>query len=196
MVLGLGVYFFATYFLIGHYVESRGIYHNPVLPGEERIPFIPESVLIYSLIYLVPPAGFLVLKTWEELKKAVTVSLTGLVIHQVIWIFFPVKYLLRPEQKLYADSVWFPLIQFIYGLDTPSINCLPSFHVTFSFLLYFVLDHFRHRTAPYFLIVSFLIALSTLTFKQHYLADVVSALVMAFILKIVILRYPKDQRSP
>jgi membrane-associated phospholipid phosphatase len=65
--------------------------------------------------------------------------------------------------------------------DTPA-NCFPSFHVASVYLACFLLSSEGRWKFLFFLIWATAIAVSTLTTKQHYFADVVSGFTLAVIL--------------
>lgn len=185
-------YFVASYFWIARHVEGRGIFYNPVLPGEETIPFLPQTFFIYILCYVVPPIMFLILPNWKSLTSTFWAFLTGLWIHKLIWLLFPVKYDLRPRiPQMVADPL-LSLANRFFALDSPPVNCFPSLHVSYIFLTYFAVAAYRPRYAPLFFILAVAISLSTLTFKQHYVMDVVTGIVLALLLKYLFLKPSVD----
>lgn len=188
VIASFALYFTVSYFLIAHYVTLRGVFYTPILPGEGDIPFIPWTFFIYILCYVVPPFAFLLLQSKTEIKKALWAFLIGLWVHKIIWIFYPVKYVLRPHITPHPSETLLKIIVDFFKLDSPPVNCFPSLHVTYAFLTYFAIRAYRPRLAPYFLVLAFVISLSTMTFKQHYVADVISGLFLAMILRLLFLR--------
>jgi membrane-associated phospholipid phosphatase len=78
----------------------------------------------------------------------------------------------------YPDiSTWF-LAQ-VHRIDPPG-NVFPSLHVAHTFMITFLLSLDRPRLGRVALVMSILLALSTMTTKQHFVADVVAGLAMAF----------------
>jgi membrane-associated phospholipid phosphatase len=79
----------------------------------------------------------------------------------------------------YPDlSTWF--LARVHEIDPPG-NVFPSLHVAHSFLISFIAFLDRPRLGRVMLAMSIVLAISTLTTKQHFIADVVAGLVMAFI---------------
>lgn len=172
---------------------ARGIFYNPIVPGEEQIPFLPWTFFIYILVYIVPGSLFLVLNKKEELIAVTRVLIVGMLIPNVIWIFYPVQYGFRPDPALLTGSSFLNMIAGFYALDTPAVNSFPSLHVTYAFLCYFVLHEYRPRLAPLYGGLAVLISLSTLTFKQHYISDVAAGFLLAVLLKIFFIHKSKQE---
>jgi hypothetical protein len=79
----------------------------------------------------------------------------------------------------YPDlSTWF-LAQ-IHRIDPPG-NVFPSLHVAHTFMVTFLLSIDRPRLGRVVLVMSILLALSTLTTKQHFVADVLAGLTMGLL---------------
>ena len=79
----------------------------------------------------------------------------------------------------YPDvSTWF-LAQ-IHKIDPPG-NVFPSLHVAHTFMITFILSLDSRRLGKLAMAMSIALALSTLTTKQHFLADVVAGLAMALV---------------
>lgn len=186
-------YFVISYFLIARYVETRGTFYTPLLPGEETIPFIPQTFFVYILCYVVPVIMFLILPNWKSLVSTFWAFLIGLWIHKVIWLLFPVKYVLRPRIPYFVSDPLLSLTNILFTLDSPPVNCLPSLHVSYAFLTYFAVATYRPRYAPLFFILAIAISLSTLTFKQHYVMDVVTGIILALVLKFLFLKPSVDK---
>lgn len=188
VIAGFAVYFVVSYFLIAHYVAERGVFYTPILPGEGEIPFIPWTFFIYILCYVVPPLAFLLLQSKTGIIKALWAFIIALWIHKIVWILYPVKYVLRPNLTDHPSETLLAIIVEFFKLDSPPVNCLPSLHVTYVFLTYFAILAYRPRLAPCFLVLAFVISLSTMTFKQHYVADVLSGLFLSMILSLLFFR--------
>jgi len=66
----------------------------------------------------------------------------------------------------------------MYIVDEPN-NCFPSLHVSISFLASFVMWRKSRIEGVFFLIWSAAISISTLTTKQHYVADIIGGTLIA-----------------
>jgi membrane-associated phospholipid phosphatase len=59
-------------------------------------------------------------------------------------------------------------------------NNFPSLHVSFAFLCYFCMRRYRPRLALPTLILAIAVSASTVLVKQHYVADVLGAIPVAW----------------
>lgn len=187
-ILGFVLLFVILYFTIGHFVIERGVFYTPMFSWEKDIPFLPWTFFVYCWVYIVPTAAFLFLPSKESLVVMLKTFSVALIIHGIVWFFYPVKFVLRPEINLEGAGFLLIACNALFQLDTPPINCFPSLHVSYAFLTYFIYHVFRPRLAPYFLVVAIAISLSTLTFKQHYVVDVITGFFLALILKWIFIK--------
>lgn len=183
IALGYGLYFVVTYFLIGHYVIERGVFYAPVLPFEDDIPFLPSTFFIYILVYFIPLIAFLLMKERKHMFAAMWAFGVGVVFHEIIWFIYPVEFFLRPDLPVDTPNLFMKMVALFFKLDSPPINCFPSLHVTYAFLTFYAMHIFRPRYAKIFLIFAVVISLSTLTFKQHFVADILAGFAIAVVLK-------------
>jgi len=84
----------------------------------------------------------------------------------------------RPILPFPAPDLSTAFLAFVYKIDPPG-NVFPSLHVAHTFLISFVLMMDRPRLGRLLLWMSIVLAASTLTTKQHFIADVAIGLVMA-----------------
>ncbi|MBI2338840.1 MAG: phosphatase PAP2 family protein [Deltaproteobacteria bacterium] len=181
-------WFVVTYFAIRHYVVSRGVFYVPMFLWEKEIPFLPWTFFIYVLVYVTPLAAFLLLNTTESLKACFKSFFVSLTLHQIVWLVYPVKLEIRPMIDPNGGDWLVKMADAFLKLDTPAVNCLPSLHVTYAFLSYFAIHAYRPRLAPWFLFLAVVISLSTMTFKQHYAADVAAGILTALLMKWIFLK--------
>lgn len=164
--------FVATYLPINFFSIGRGA-HTLFLPGEERIPFLPEFEYVYVWGYVFPILGIWALPDAERLLRLLTSFLLTLVVAYATYLTFPV-YLERPV--LEVDSLATFLLSIEY-LD-PSYNHFPSLHVALSWLVYWSCREGVRRPAG--LLAGVLgLSLSTVFVKQHYIVDVVYGAALA-----------------
>lgn len=190
------LYFVVSYktvqFLVLTYLQPVPL----ILPGEEKIPFIPSLLLVYGSLYIVP--GFLVF--WVEkpgqLYKIVKAFFVMTLIHFAFFLIFPVKYTLRPNLPRESGGIVMDLLALLYTADGPTNN-FPSLHVSFAFLTYFLVQRYRPRVARAVLVLSIAVSISTVFIKQHYIADVISAIVLTVLVKpfLVDRKYERFPRS-
>lgn len=148
---------------------------------DEKIPFVIEFILIYSIWYpLVIFTFFLLFKhnkeKYQKTKKAVLVSL---VMAYICFFAYPTT-IIRPEVNSFNDL--FSLIAYIsFKADNP-VNCFPSCHCLLSFDMIYAL--YKEKSINKYLritliILFILIIASTLLVKQHVIADVISAFIFS-----------------
>lgn len=164
--------FAATYLPINFFSIGRAA-HRLYLPGESRLPFVPEFEFLYVLSYFMPLLVLFRLRDVGRFRRLALAFPGMLAVAYATYLLFPV-YLERPS--LQVDSVASFLLSLEY--HDPSYNHFPSLHVATSWLVYFACrDSIRRRAAMLALLVG--ISASTLFVKQHYLADVAYGVALA-----------------
>jgi membrane-associated phospholipid phosphatase len=78
------------------------------------------------------------------------------------------------------NALTYYVFNYLRHADAPT-NCCPSLHVSSVYLTSFLYLDEQRGKFPFFFGWGTLIALSTLTTKQHYLIDVVAGLMMAIV---------------
>ncbi len=155
-----------------------GVAHVPALPLDGLLPLVPAWALVYGALYC-----FLIL-------APVLVVQQGALIRRTVWAYLAVWttaylcFFLYPTVAPRPDTVpgegfavWG--LRFLYDADPP-YNCLPSLHVAHAFVSAFAC-HRVHRTLGVVALISAsLVALSTLLTKQHYVADLVGGVLLAW----------------
>ena len=180
------VYFVAWYHLSWRLSLQSGGFHILSLAVEEKIPFLPFSFLIYASLFITPFYLVLILKKPQEFTAAFLCFILAIWISKMIWLFYPVQYHLRPTLPLATSGLIF-WIQFFYQMDGAALNCFPSLHVTFAFLFFYLAYTFHRKLTWHLLIYATLVSLSTLTFKQHYVLDILGGVGLATGLWLLIL---------
>ena len=143
------------------------------------VPFIPETVWIYSSEYLLFYSAYFVAKDNQNVNKYLYSFFFLQLVSSIIFIIFPTTFP-RDLFPLVADgSLTYRFFSHLREVDAPT-NCLPSLHVSSCYLTSFIfLDESKKKFRFYFIWAS-MVALSTLTTKQHYLIDVITGLGMAY----------------
>jgi membrane-associated phospholipid phosphatase len=176
MIIILGSLLMLGYFVAGtfHLGEARTLNFTSI---EESIELSPWTTWIYFLLYPYIIWGIWNYKTSKVLNRVAYLYILGQIVAYSIFFFYPTAY---PEEMFSVTGnginewAW----MFLKQVDVPT-NCLPSLHVYNCFIVawgYF--DENGKRFLGTFLI-SVAISISTLTTKQHYLADVVAGFAMA-----------------
>lgn len=168
------------------YFISQLIIKNYHLIGstlDQKIPFVIQFILIYSIWYpLVIFTFYLLFKynkeKYQKTKKAVIASLK---IAYICFFVYPTT-VIRPEVNTFNDL--FSLIAYIsFKADNP-VNCFPSCHCLLSFDMIYAL--YKEKNINKYLritliILFILIIISTLLVKQHVIADVISAFIFSIL---------------
>lgn len=155
---------------------------------DEATPFIPAFAVPYLLwmpfIYACC-VYFLLVDPRRYLRTLVTYALAALVC-AVVYTYFQTTV---PRPEVTGEDPFSELVKYIYAKDPP-YNCLPSIHVFSSYLVARIVWTAPWRTKNVLWItsaISFLIIVSTLTVKQHVVADVVAGILLVEVVLVVVL---------
>ena len=181
------------YFLIKVFISDYNVINSKV-----NIPLIKEFVYIYNLWYLfVILVVFLIYKySKNNFKSLILTMLLGAFLAHITFIIYP-SMIKRPVVEVKNVTDWF--LNFTYKVDTPAINCLPSMHCIYCFIIIFyalICKEIDYKKRIFIIIFSLLIVASTLFIKQHVIEDVVLALIYSiiviFLAKLISKRVWKD----
>ncbi len=145
----------------------------PFILGEEKIPFIPISFVVYVSAFL---HALIVMRNIPKkfLKLGVLLAFILLAVSLFIFLIIPIQF----PRELYPTNSFF--VNF-YRIIDASGNCFPSLHVSMAIFLtgvYQLVANSRKKITLMW-VWAFFIVLSVLTTKQHYLVDVFGAIVLA-----------------
>ena len=178
LMYGLGYFF---YFVTNHY--SVWPQHRlPLTWVDEHSPFLPYSVVIYVSEYYYFAIVFILLNNLDNISKYFYSFSALQLISCAFFMFYPTVYPrenfpISHDLPAWLQETWV----WLRTLDTPG-NCFPSLHVSSVYLTAFVLWTDRQKKLFWFFFVwATFIALSTLTTKQHYLADLLSGFVLSIL---------------
>jgi membrane-associated phospholipid phosphatase len=143
---------------------------------DDAVPFLPFSILGYALVYV-----FIFLPVFTISNRAIfTRVFYGFLVISLMalpfFIFLPVR-VPRPGVPT-QESFFYWGVAFNYVLDKP-VNAFPSLHVANSVFAAACCVKLSPRVGLWGIIGATLIAVSTLTLRQHFLADVVAATAIA-----------------
>jgi len=167
-----------------------GPVHAPELPWDRALPLQPIWALIYGALYM-----FLIVLPVIVVREEAHIRRTFWA-YLAVWITAYICFLVYPTvaprpREFVGDgfAVWG--LRFLYDADPP-YNCFPSLHVAHSFVSALTCYRLDRRLGHGALLCASLVAISTLFTKQHYIADVVAGIVLAFVAYRLILRgYPR-----
>lgn len=163
------------YMVISYVVDTS---HSPSLAIslDEQIPFLPWTIAIYDWIYIII---FLPLFTVRDVKLFLAISKGFafiIFISLTFFLFFPVK-IERPEILAPKDFFeWWVYLN--YKIDKPTA-LFPSMHVSNAIFSGLAVLYWSKKIGVPAFILSILISISTLTVKQHFIADVLAGIFLA-----------------
>ncbi len=168
-------YMIAGYFVIGRLNLHRDHYWDVALPFEEQIPFVPQLIVAYALVYFVVLVGAMRIPLMQlaYFRRAARWLALNFHIAFVIFLLFPVAALHRPPIDPEA-SVWLALTGFYYDFDAPT-NLLPSLHVQMALMGGLLCWRHGGLTAAVGLLSALTVSVSVVLLKQHYVADIAAA---------------------
>lgn len=167
-------------FPLGHWLGGFFPRHDLSLPADARIPLLPWTILIYFGVFVWWFFVFLLVARRDRrtADRFFCANMLAKGICLLFYIFFPTD-MSRPE--LSGSSVWILILRFLYRVDTPD-NLFPSIHCLLGWLCWIGVRGrkeypFAVRAASFLLGAA--VCLSTLTVRQHVLADVAAGILLA-----------------
>lgn len=159
---------------------------NPIILLDNLIPFLPYTIWIYvSLFVVLLPTPLFVFpnnkKGKKLLFKLLIILLLDIITSSMMHLLFPVKVTLRNNINYENDLfIWTKkCCILLFNLDSP-YSSWPSLHVSQTIIIYNYINKFNKSILIKLLVI--LIILSTLTMKQHYLWDVITGIIKAYVL--------------
>lgn len=136
--------------------------------ADAYIPFIPQFVWFYFLYYLWVLAVVPVLNDRESFYHTAAAFAVLQVAAVTTFVLFP-SFMVRPE--VVGDGWSYDLVRWMYKVDE-GFNLIPSLHVGHSTLVALTYREHKPKVFPIIAAGTFMIALSTVFIKQHYIIDV------------------------
>lgn len=154
-----------------------------VLPLDAEVPFLPWTVSIYVLSYLFWAVNFTLAARCGE-RCAFRVFCADFLSKCVSFACFLLLPCTLDRPELSGGGFWTFVLGIIYSADTP-INLFPSIHCITSYFSAFGI--LREKTVPlwyrvFSLFMMLAVFVSTLTTRQHVLADVIGAVFFSVVL--------------
>jgi membrane-associated phospholipid phosphatase len=177
------------YLLIAERSLGR-VVHVPKLALDDLFPVIPGWALVYGALYLfLILLPVVVVQDEELIRRTVRAYLAVWTVSYVCFLLYPTV-AQRPETVLGGDfGAWG--LRFLYDADPP-YNCFPSLHVAHSFVSGLAVYRVNRSLGLVAVLCASVVALSTLFIKQHYFADVIAGIILAFAACAVLLRSPSS----
>lgn len=160
--------------------------HDVKRPVDDKIPFLPWTVLPYCFWF--PMIVFYPLIVFRTDPHSYCGYLTTMVMEIVLSI---VCYLIYPtsfQRPVPPDGFWGKFMKFVYHSSYRGLNCAPSLHCSSCFLVIcvsFICAGMSLWVRGFTVSIAIMIVLSTLTTKQHTLIDVLTAVPLFLISRIL-----------
>ena len=183
LLIALGVAFFlGGYFLLGHLTQDRAHPFPFELPFECHLPFYPPAVFAYLLALVLPdfalfgwPLADRVGMRRQALAYALLQTLSF-----AIYAAYPVHADLRPATIAEPATLSSRVLATYYALDPP-VNLFPSLHCGHAVLAALLARKLDRRLGWLVGILALAVLVSVLLVKQHYVADVLAGLGLAWL---------------
>ena len=185
------------------YPEGTGFRLDPIFFGlDDLIPFVPEMAIFYVYLFYSMVILSMLYFAFIKYKEGIALGWSLVLINAIsiiIYIIFPVStYWYRQELLAHpiTGNFWATTIYGVYSSDT-SFNCFPSLHASVSVIIFYTWYRF-YKLKPNIIrkiiaIITFIIAggviLATLFVKQHYIADEIAGIVLAYVVGRYMFRY-------
>ncbi len=174
----------AGYFFISSITEAHTTHQLPTLAWEQNAPLVPEYVFIYLTIYPVFLLPFLFIHQKDFFRLFSFAYINVMCVCYIVYLVYPVS-IERPPLAGHSFSTW--VLGIVYGADHPW-NCFPSLHVAMSLLAALTILEVRRIRGILTLLLTVWIAYSTVLIKQHYVLDVVAAMVLTLAIYFIYFR--------
>lgn len=180
-----------VYLVISDFNRDRP-QHAPELALDRLVPLIPGWSIVYGALYL-----FLILLPVFVIRQEGHIRRT-FVAYVAVWLIAYAWFLAYPTiaprpASVIGDGFGEWGLRALYGSDPPR-NCFPSLHVAHSFVSALACYRLHRGVGVAAVICASLVAVSTLFTKQHYVADVLAGIPLAFVAYFIFLRtYPREK---
>ncbi|HEU5162755.1 MAG TPA: phosphatase PAP2 family protein [Thermoanaerobaculia bacterium] len=173
-------------------VARYGSPRAPEIALDRLIPLQPAWSLVYGALYLFLIAlPVFVVRQPDHIARTVLAYLTIWTTAYVFFLGYPTVAPRGDEVAGVGFGAWG--LRLLYGADPP-YNCFPSLHVAHSFVSALTCWRLHRELGIASLFAAALVAISTLYTKQHYVADVVAGIALAFLAYAIFLRrYPRER---
>jgi len=173
-VLGWFALGYGIFYIFPNFYASWKPSQLPLTWVDHSVPFLPWTFLIYTSDYLLILLAVLIIEDKESFQSFSRTMFCTLFICGLFFLFFPTTYP-RPPYPVLDSLIIQGAMDLVYIADSPN-NCFPSMHVALTSVAAWNLRNRSSRLFRVFVIWTLAVIASTLTTKQHYLADIVGGL--------------------
>ncbi len=173
----LGTY--AVLYYLNNYYQVFTVFQVPRLGLDRALRFSPYWIYVYLLAYLLPVFLFFYLRNKGLHLRYLSAFFILTILTNIVFFFFPtmIDRITPPLDQ--TDSITRLAFHLLFSIDQP-FNCLPSTHVSTSFVAAFILRHQRAQFIS-FLLLAFAISYSSLAIGQHYFVDAAAGVLVAML---------------
>lgn len=178
------------YLVVGEFVSTGRTLHVPEIGLDRAMALRPEWSLVYLSLFLAAFLPVFVIHQQELVRRTIFAFIFVWVVALAMFIAYPT---LGPRPaKVGGDDFAAWTLRLIYSSDH-RYNCLPSLHVAQCFVAAFACGRVHRGVGAAALAWAFLVAVSVVYTKQHYVLDAVSGALLAGAAYVLVLRsYPRD----
>ena len=173
-LFGLFSVCYGIFYIVPNFYAQWQPLQLPLTDFDKTVPFLPWTFLVYTSDYVLIALAVLLVSNKEHFASFSRMMFSALILSGLFFWIFPTTYP-RPIYPSVENSWIQAAMDLVYVADTPN-NCFPSMHVALTTIAAWNL---RRRSRPevfFFSVWTLAVIVSTLTTKQHYLADVVGGL--------------------
>ncbi len=154
------------------------------------MPFWTWTVWVYFTEYIIFICAYFGLRKRENVTKYFYAYMSILILSVIIFVLYPVAFP-RENYPIVGTSISdYAMIFLRTHMDGPA-NCLPSLHVSRCYISSLCFWGESKRKSMLYFAWSTLVAISTLTTKQHYFVDVWTAIIITFFFYWVFFHYAR-----
>lgn len=184
-----------TCYLSTSAISADFVKHDLTTVFDFYVPFSAWWILIYYFWFLFLAFYYIVIDVYSKkaVYRVVAVELISFVILFIFFLAYPTTNVRLPEYR--EDGFFGALVANLYRMDRPT-NLFPSMHVYASWLCFVIVR--REKKIPLWLRIlslnlAILIIISTQTLKQHYVLDIVSAILYAEVMNLLVGLFKLDR---
>lgn len=167
-------------FPLGSFLARGRAPHDLSLPLDALFPLLPWTMLFYFGCFLWWGVVYWLvsLRDREEADRFFAANLLAKLVCLLFFAFFPTT-IVRPAPS--GSSLWVRLLELLYRVDTPD-NLFPSVHCYLGWLCWIGLRGKKDcpfAVRAFSLLMALAVCVSTLTVRQHVLADVFGGIALS-----------------
>ena len=178
------------YLVIGEVLIPGRTLHAPAIALDAMMPLAPDWSVMYGSLFCAALLPVFVVHQQELVRRTILAFLMTWLVAYACFIGYPT---VGPRPAAVSGDGFFTwALKVIYSSDH-RFNCLPSLHVAQCCLAALACSRVHRGVGAACLVWAFLVGVSTVYTKQHYVLDVVTGALLAGFSYLVFLRgFPRD----